>query len=375
MLPALCSLKNLIKTKSYHIDLPFFRLHYQVTVCLLLAFCLILTAKVLFGDTIDCISRTSGKSDLEDNACYAIGTYSRYREDNATRSGTFRAHPDGKYIYPGLLVNPGGKLEVFWHNYYQYIPVVLFVQAVLFYFPHYLWKIWENGIISSVCKRLHDHRFAPNDYLDSNCELIYYLQNCFKLNKSLVYKYYFCHILLLLNLVIQVIALDAIFNHQFMSYGYVYMKYLLLDRDIYGIRHLNQKSDHAVLSQHIRDMNDPMDFVFPKITNCHVDFMSQAGKSQNEFVYYCVLPLNILHDKFFLLLWFWFLFLGASTVIQIVYDILYMMLPLFRKYMFVRKYGKYFNRSSLPEIFLLNIIGQNTDRLAFTALLSKLHVI
>jgi len=245
----------------------------------------------------------------------------------------------------------------------------------MFYFPHYLWKLWENGTISSICKQLHEHRFTPNEYLASNCELICYLQHAFKLNKSLVYKYYFCHILLLLNLFIQVITLNSIFNHQFISYGYLYIRYLLFDSDTYGIRHIHQKSNDSHLPLNIKDMNDPMDFVFPKFTNCHLDLASQGGSREDALSFYCVLPLNILHDKFFLLLWFWFVLLGVCTVAQIVYDVIFTTVPRFRRYTFVRKYGKAYCRCSLSEIFLLNLIGHNTDKLAFSALLSKLYVI
>lgn len=514
MIPALVSLKNLIKNKSYHIDYPLFRLHYQVTACALLAFCLILTAKILFGDTIDCKSRLSNRDDFFDNLCYSQGTYTRYainrddlirtaaadrgyilahspdsnsstnqmlvhdmdpdksdklptagqgrtssqrdtkgssnskvlpsntsdeslgikivsvaynfffasdekeeedRRANASNSNQFKniinhtyspkTFPEEliagtdfgeflknnfrsihrlmksndfqfensvSYLYTGIMVpNEGADLysTTFWHRYYQYIPIILFLQAVFFYIPHYLWKCWENGVVSSICKQLHDNRFSASEFIDSHYNIIDYLLNCFTLNKSLIYKYYFCQLLLLVNLFAQIIILNAIFNNQFVTYGIDVFHYLFIDRDLYGLRGMDGNID---------DLNNPMDFVFPKITGCTMLTLSQAGKVHDVTHFLCVLPLNILHDKFFLILWFWFLFLAVITVAHIAFDTLYLTMPVLRKYLFKRRFGPYLrggnkHSSSLQELFLLDLIGSNSDKFAFSALLRRLN--
>lgn len=388
MIPALVSLKSLIKNKSYHIDLPFFRLHYQATVCLLLAFCLMLTAKVLFGDTIDCEHRNEIRNNFLDNMCYSIGTYTRFRFkteretsllDSSIPNVTVKVDPQSRYLYPGIMFGDPSendpKIKVMWHTYYQYVPVILFVQSVLFYAPHYLWKVWENGVISSICKRLHDNRFAPSEYLDSNYELVYFLQNCFKLNRSLVYKYFFCHVLCLLNLIVQIIALNVILNYQFITYGYKAFKFFFFDDDTYGLKLAQEGTGFRTRE---RNLNSPMNFVFPKVTSCILEKGSVAGGQPNKLDLLCVLPLNILHDKFFLIVWFWFAILTVLTILQIIYDSMYTALPFFRKHLFTKRYGANLwdsddRRSSpLPEIFLLDLIGHNTDKFTFSALLRKL---
>jgi hypothetical protein len=390
VLPALVSLKNLIKTKSYHIDLPFFRLHYQATVCLLLAFCLILTAKVLFGETIKCQSRMSpdGNSKFQDNLCYAIGTFTSYKVRTDVKpidsiNVTFLADPNVRYIHTGIPLGTqlrGSNVKVFWHNYYQYVPLILFIQAVFFYFPHYLWKLWENGIIASICKRLHEHRFSPNEYFDNNYDIICYIRNVLKFNKSLVYKYYFCHVLCLLNLLIQIVALNIIFNYQFVTYGYVVIRYML-NKETYG---LLPASPNQIKELQLNNLNNPMDLIFPKVTECYIEVASQAGLETANFRPLCILPLNILHDKFFLLLWFWFVILLVLTAIQIINDFMFTMLPIFRRYLFTKRFGSslfdvtsddLYTRSpaSLQELFLLNIVGHNTDKFCFSALLRRLN--
>lgn len=400
MLSALVSLKSLVKNKSYHIDHPVFRLHYQATVCGLLGFCLILTAKILFGDTIDC--KGSTRDDFFDNLCYSLGTYTTYAVDpecadmdalanknssdlnsiqeyfakqfrlvhRLSRNPILCHSSDIQYIYSGIQI-PRDLTEslsvTFWHKYYRYIPMILFLQAVFFYLPHYLWKVWENGIVSSVCKQLHDHRFSPNEFIESNYNMVDYIQNCFTLNKSLVYKYYLCHIFLMINLVVQILALDAILNDQFITYGLDVIYYRFINDRIYGLKKFQPDP--------LRDaeVNHPMDFVFPKVTACTAETLSAAGGTPNQLQFLCVLPLNILYDKFFLTLWFWLVILGVITVLQLVYDALYITLPPLRKYLFERKFGSYLSSSSPAELFMLDLIGTNSDKFAFTALMRKLN--
>lgn len=40
--------------------------------------------------------------------------------------------------------------EVQYHAYYQWVPFVLFAQAIAFYLPHLFWRTWEGGKIKSL---------------------------------------------------------------------------------------------------------------------------------------------------------------------------------------------------------------------------------
>ena len=46
----------------------------------------------------------------------------------------------------------------------------------------------------------------------------------------------------------------------------------------------------------------------------------------------CVLPNNIVHQKFYLFLWFWLIFLVTSSSLLILYRLALYLLPAFRAY-------------------------------------------
>lgn len=44
-----------------------------------------------------------------------------------------------------------GKIRVY-YSYYKWISFMLFFQAITFYVPHLIWKIWEGGKIQMITK-------------------------------------------------------------------------------------------------------------------------------------------------------------------------------------------------------------------------------
>lgn len=51
--------------------------------------------------------------------------------------------------HPGIdKYTPGEKRT--YHKYYQWVCFVLFLQAVMFYIPRYLWKMWEGRRLRSL---------------------------------------------------------------------------------------------------------------------------------------------------------------------------------------------------------------------------------
>jgi hypothetical protein len=64
-------------------------------------------------------------------------------------------HLNQTLLEKGIIPHPGiGPVypddEVTHHAYYQWVPFVLFFQAVSFYLPHLFWRSWEGGKIKTL---------------------------------------------------------------------------------------------------------------------------------------------------------------------------------------------------------------------------------
>ena len=72
MLDVFRSLKTLLKTSRVQIDNNIFRLHYSITVILLLAFCVIITTKQYVGDPIDCVRSEAIPQSVINTYCWYL---------------------------------------------------------------------------------------------------------------------------------------------------------------------------------------------------------------------------------------------------------------------------------------------------------------
>ena len=57
------------------------------------------------------------------------------------------------FAYPGLA-QPQKDDEKIYHAYYQWVPFVLLLQGMLFYFPHWLWKTLEDRKLDKITNGL-----------------------------------------------------------------------------------------------------------------------------------------------------------------------------------------------------------------------------
>lgn len=120
MLDIFRGLKNLIKFSHIHIDSAVFRLHYSITVMILLAFSLIVTTRQYVGNPIDCIHNREIPEDVINTFCWIHSTYT-IPSAHGKRVGIEVPHPgidkttnseDRKYV-----------------KYYQWVCFCLFFQV------------------------------------------------------------------------------------------------------------------------------------------------------------------------------------------------------------------------------------------------------
>lgn len=81
---------------------------------------------------------------------------------------------------------------------------------------------------------------------------------------------------------------------------------------------------------------DPMNAVFPKVTKCTFHTYGPSG-TINRYDSICILALNIISEKIFVFLWFWFVLLAIVSALAVVYRIFILSMPSLRVRVLVQK--------------------------------------
>ena len=76
----------------------------------------------------------------------------------------------------------------------------------------------------------------------------------------------------------------------------------------------------TVTAQSPEDRADPMNMVFPKVTKCTFHKYGPGGGIQRHDAQ-CVLPINILNEKIYVFLWFWFGILTCLTILDVLHHV------------------------------------------------------
>ena len=67
------------------------------------------------------------------------------------------------------------------------------------------------------------------------------------------------------------------------------------------------------------DRLDPLIYVFPRMTKCTFQKYGPSGTIQRHDAQ-CILPINIINEKIYVFLWFWFCFLSFWTITSFMFD-------------------------------------------------------
>jgi hypothetical protein len=127
------------------------------------------------------------------------------------------------------------------------------------------------------------------------------------------------------------------------------------------------------------DRVDPMIYIFPRMTKCMFYKFGPSGEVERHDAI-CILPLNIVNEKIYIFLWFWFAFLTTLTVLLVVHRLFIIISHRFRAFLFKRHYRrirtsdieKVARNSSLGSWYLLYMIGSNIDMGIFTEVIKML---
>jgi len=186
------------------------------------------------------------------------------------------------------------------HAWYQWVCFILFLQAVLCYIPRYIWKNWEGGKIAMLVQGLDAPMLEndPSTHEDRRSLIVKYMMKNLHKNNLYAIKFFTCEFLNFINIVGQMYLMDTFLGGLFSTYG----------TDVLNI--VNDEDARV----------DPMARTFPKMAKCTFHKYGPSGTIQLHDGL-CILPLNIINEKIFIVLWFWYIALAIWTGIFLCYRI------------------------------------------------------
>ena len=236
----------------------------------------------------------------------------------------------------------------------------LFLQAMLFYTPRYLWKLWEGGRLRSLVSDLRCPVLADDQRKDQIDMLVHYLKLNRKKNNPYFWYFVICELFNFFNVFIQIYLIDAFLGGVFVNYGLDVIKYSETDQEF---------------------RTDPMIKRFPRMTKCTFHRFGSSGDVQRHDAL-CILSLNIINEKIYIFLWFWLVFLAIVTSIVLIYRFFVIFFPKIRLTLLSKK-ASLADKNNLRELlqvtdlgdwFLLMQIGKNVDMINYRDILEKLRL-
>jgi len=347
-----------LKFDDVCIDNNVFRLHYKATVMILMCASVLVTSRQYIGDPIDCMA-DGVPGGIMDTYCWIHGTFS-IPERWVGKQGV-------DVPLPGVA--PVGKdgVDPVYHKYYQWVCYVLFLQAGLFYFPRLIWKAYEGGRLRMLVEGMFEPRMMINK--DERSEKIGTIVKYFRENRG-GHTFYFlrflmCEVLNFVNVIGQMFLMDKFLGYEFSTYGLSVLGYSEMDA---------------------RERPDPMAVVFPKVSKCSFHKYGPSGTIERHDGL-CVLPLNIINEKIYIFLWFWFILIASITGLFLLYRLAVLMGAGIRTAMIQARSGRV-SREKISDIvsepgltyfqqvgdfFLLYLIAKNMDEVAMKELIIELH--
>ncbi|XP_013415361.1 innexin unc-9 [Lingula anatina] len=279
------------------------RLNHRYTAIIFIVFAVVVMSASYVGDPIHCWMpgefKDSHKS-YANNYCWIKNTY---------------------YI-PFEERIPGADLPRPHIGYYQWVPIVMLLQALLFYFPVVFWRLMSGatGIdVHAIVKGV-----SGLDYLDpeKRATVIKYLvrhmdryfghkkdrdRECFGSLRTIITNMLIC------------CGVGKRFGN-YLIFLFMWVKALYVANSIGQLFLLNTflgTKFHLFGFEFLRNFMDEQDWTtsgrFPRVTLC--DFkMRQLGGNIHRWTIQCVLPINLFNEKIYLFIWFWLIFVSAVTV-------------------------------------------------------------
>jgi len=178
-----------------------------------------------------------------------------------------------------------------------------------------------------------------------------------------------CQLLNIVMLGLNWVATDKFLGGNFNSYG----------SDI--IKYYSELPENSYVESERSEKPDPRCNTFPTKVSCLINTVSTSRQGQKSDAL-CLLSQNIINEKIYLFLWFWFVLMFVVSAIQLIFEIAIFAIPSFRSFVIARQTGSYLSGNVKNFIekecnhgdwFVLHQIGKNTNRDFYFRFLEKLE--
>uniref|UniRef100_A0A0K0EX70 Innexin n=1 Tax=Strongyloides venezuelensis TaxID=75913 RepID=A0A0K0EX70_STRVS len=310
-----------VKSIQFHVDDDIIdKLNYYYTTAIITVFAILVSAKQYVGYPIQCwvpATFTEPMEQYTENYCWVQNTYFLPLHD---------------YIPHNYAERENRQI-----GYYQWVPFVLALEALLFYVPTIVWRLlsWQSGIhVQSLVQMACDSRLLDLESrnralqtIATNVEEALHVKhqvmggNKLKLlnviictrssGAAVTFLYISVKILYTVNIIGQIFLLNTFLGNRSKWYGLQVLNDLMNGREW-------EESGH-----------------FPRVTLC--DFEVKVLGNVHRHTVQCVLMINMFNEKIFLFLWFWYFLLAGATFCSLLYWIYISIVPS-RQLNFVGKY-------------------------------------
>jgi len=294
-------LASWFKLDEIDIDNWMFKLYYRASALLCMTGATVGIATQYFGDPISCEFQGIN-SDLAQDFCWIHGT--------SYIPPQYQPHLKCIVELEGVESEDDAPDTA----YYQWVTFFMAIQAGAFYAPYYIWSILEGGLMQSFGTDGKSPVLIAEDMkYDDGVVMEAVVEKFVKYFKSILHhnSWYFgyfilCEGLNFSSLIFQFYLVDIFLNNKFRWFGWEVLEY-------YSWSFRDRQNRDLML-------RNPLCAVFPTEVSCNIPNVGAAGNEQAHNGL-CVLTQNIINEKMYLAMWFWFIFMIVVNTLHTFYRV------------------------------------------------------
>merc|ERR1719293_67705 len=362
----LSDLAHYFKLDETNIDNWTFKLFYKGSALLCMTGATVGIATQYFGDPISCEFQGIN-SDLAQDYCWIHGT--------SYIPPQYQPHMKCIVELEGVESVDDAPDT----SYYQWVTFIMAIHAGIFYAPYYIWSILENGLIASfgtdgktTVMIAEEQKYDDGVVIEAVVErYTKYFKSIFHHNNWYFGYFIFCEFLNFFLMIIQFWLIDAFLNNKFRWFGLEVVEY-------YSWSFRDRQNRDLML-------RNPLCAVFPTEVSCNIPNVGAAGNEQAHNGL-CVLTQNIINEKMYLAMWFWFVFMIVVNTIHTFYRVATIFFDKLRFYQIFKtirhKYDEdvtkcleyVLSKSQVADWFVLYQLSKNTNQYFFREFIRELAI-